>query len=127
MKADNNQSAEKKSRAKFDSGLGDEIVETNPDHSSEANTMELDTDSSSDDEIRLNMCRDVLDSALISMKRGVITDSSSDNETAPEEAKVVQNEIRTIASPYTAHMKSKIQQLPLPNVLKNYLNFYREF
>lgn len=53
-----------------------------------------------------------------------VADSSSENDN--DEAKV-DNEMRMYESPYTEHMRAKIQQLPLPTILKRYINFYREF
>lgn len=54
----------------------------------------------------------------------IVADSSSENDN--EEAKI-DNEMRMYESPYTEHMRAKIQQLPLPTILKRYINFYREF
>lgn len=55
----------------------------------------------------------------------LVSYSSSDVEN--EEEPKVDNEMRMYESSYTEHMKSKIQNLPLPPILKRYLNFYRKF
>lgn len=131
----------KTKREKFDSGLGDEIIEKDtisPDTSDLENVMEIDSCSSSDEnhderptkrgsrphtEVRTGgKWRRV---TLSSHRFDSV--SSSENETGQDEVKATSSEIRVVASPYTALMKSKIQELPLPPVLKNYLNFYREF
>lgn len=131
-----NATNKKTNREKFDSGLGDEIIETqnttSPEVSESENRMEVDSNSnssaSSDEDVRPNKRQGELLDIVCGMKWRFVTDSSSDNEnTQEEESKVPQNEIRTISSPYSSHMRNKIQQLPLPSILKNYLNFYREF
>lgn len=122
----------KANREKFDSGIGDEIVENHDNLSPMSSDCEsplehhIQWDVSSDDEM-CNRRKDALDSVLCGIKWGVGSDSSSLSDAA-EEAKAVpvQSEIRTISSPYTIHMRNKIQELPLPSILKNYLNFYRE-
>lgn len=55
----------------------------------------------------------------------MVADSSSENEN--EEEPKIDNEMKMYKSPYTDHLKSSIQQLPLPTILKKYLNYYREF
>lgn len=54
----------------------------------------------------------------------LVADSSSEND--HEEAKA-DDEMRMYESPYTEYMEKKIQELPLPHILKRYLDFYREF
>lgn len=131
----------KNKREKFDSGLGDEIIEKDtisPDTSDLENVMEIDSCSSSDEnheDRRIKRGSRPHTEVRTGGKWRRITlsshrfdsVSSSENETGQDEVKTPCNEIRAVASPYTALMKSKIQELPLPPVLKNYLNFYREF
>ncbi|CAG9833977.1 unnamed protein product [Diabrotica balteata] len=123
-----------KKREKVDSGLGDEIVEAHSVSSDEESVD--DTHSSSDDEDdaqkekRNKRTQKSENKNLSSLKwrrietniNTIVTNSSSDNET--EEPK--DNEMKMYDSPYTEHIKAKIQQLPLPTCLKRYLNYYRE-
>lgn len=53
-----------------------------------------------------------------------LTESSSENDN--EETKT-DDEMRMYESPYTEHMVKKIQELPLPHILKRYLDYNREF
>lgn len=132
MEAGASVSAVKKgNREKFDSGIGDEIIETHnttsPDVSDGENRMEVESNSSSssDEDVRAKKRQGELLDIVCGMKWRFV-DSSSDNENTQEESPLVQNAIRTISSPYTIPMKKKIQELPLPSILKTYLNFYRE-
>lgn len=136
MEAGASVSAVKKgNREKFDSGIGDEIIEahnpTSPDVSEDEDENHMDVDlsssSSSDEDVRPNKRQGELLDIVCGMKWRFVADSSSDNENSEEEAPVMQNAIRTISSPYSIPMRNKIQALPLPSILKNYLNFYREF
>lgn len=129
---------EKKKREKFDSGLGDEIV-FNHVSSSEDDTVE-DPRWSSDDESNQNEKRNKRSqdtenkTSASSLKwrriesdiQGMFSDSSSDNENESER-KIDDSGMRMYKSPYTEHMKAKIQQLPLPTILKKYINYYRDF
>lgn len=128
-------------REKFDSGLGEDIIEApsnlSPERSDSENHMEVESNEESADEI---------DEEERGSKRGSNNDapgtkwrrvtlspnrcmsgSSTENDTTQDDSKSGHDEIRVIPSLYTGHMKTKIQQLPLPSLLKNYLNFYREF
>lgn len=119
----------KANREKFDSGIGDEIVENHDNLSPESSDGDIRWDAvSSDDDTKYNRGKEALDAVLCGIKWGVATDSSSSDSDAAEDIKAVpvEDEIRTISSPYTFHMRDKIQELPLPSILKNYLNFYRE-
>ncbi|GJQ71538.1 hypothetical protein Trydic_g11246 [Trypoxylus dichotomus] len=129
-----------KKREKFDSGLGEEIVEKdhNAQNSSENDTMDVDS-SSSNDEIEGKRNKrgpknnpEVRSGAkwrriCVSTQRLDSYSNSSDSETVQEEANASANETKIVQSPYTQLMREKIQSLPLPPILKNYLNFYREF
>ncbi|XP_030754406.1 uncharacterized protein LOC115881164 [Sitophilus oryzae] len=127
-------------REKFDSGLGDEIIEArdssdDDDEDEEGDNMKLDAISSCDEEqatsglekrqkrgtrrvakLRRMDCR----------SRSHNQDNSSEFDTE-EDTKQVDNELKMYQSPFTEHMKAKIQELPLPLILKRYLNYYREF
>ncbi|XP_060528128.1 protein-L-isoaspartate O-methyltransferase domain-containing protein 1-like isoform X2 [Cylas formicarius] len=94
-------------REKFDSGLGDEIIETQ-DSSDDDERMKLDTISSCDEDP--------------AEKRNKRDTSSSDNDDDTRPSK----EMHMYKSPYTEQMAIKIQQLPLPPILKKYLNFLRD-
>lgn len=130
-------------REKFDSGIGEEIIEA-------PNSPNLVYLGSSDSENHMDIesisSEDELDEEERGNKRGssvvvsgtkwrrvsvssgrLVSDSSTENETTQDEGKVVQDEMRMISSPYASHMRNKIQELPLPSILKNYLNFYRDF
>lgn len=130
----------KTNREKFDSGLGEEIIEApsseSPDRSDSENQMEVESNESTEelDEEERGSKRGSKDEAPGTKWRRVtlsqnrcLSGSSTENDTTQDESRSVLDEIRVIPSPYTAHMKKKIQELPLPSILKNYLNFYREF
>lgn len=55
------------------------------------------------------------------------TDSSTETDEEDEEINLSSDGMRMYESPYTEFMREKIQQLPLPPILKRYLNFYRDF
>lgn len=97
-------------REKFDSGLGDEIIEVHNSSSDDDENMKLDIISSCDEDH--------------TSERRHKRDTSSDTE---EESKQTDNEMKMYQTPFTEHMKAKIQQLPLPPILKKYLNYYRDF
>lgn len=125
---------------KIDSGLGEEIAERDniaPD-SSGNETMDVDS-SSSNDEVEGKRNKrgpksnpEVRSGAkwrriCLSAHRLDSYSNSSDSETVQEEPNTSTNETKVVQSPYTQLMRAKIQELPLPPILKNYLNFYREF
>lgn len=137
----------KKKREKFDSGLGDEIVE-NHDPSDDDDDLDTkigkvkwkyptsdDFSSSDEEQVEKRQKRSSKTEngthSFLKCRRTesgvhrVTADSSNENE--GEEEMKPDNEIRMYESPYTELMKSKIQELPLPPILKKYLNFYREF
>ncbi|KAJ8932456.1 hypothetical protein NQ314_014638 [Rhamnusium bicolor] len=139
-----------KKREKFDSGLGDEIVENNSDSSGDQIDMKLgmiDNTRKATVVYNHNNVDNDEEQTEKRNKRGPKTgnetrnglkwrriesniyrfeaDSSSENE-GDEEIKT-DNEMRMYESPYKEHMKAKVQELPLPPILKKYLNFYREF
>ncbi|CAG9861923.1 unnamed protein product [Phyllotreta striolata] len=131
-------SRNKKKREKFDSGLGDEIVENRSDSSSsddDDDDIGEDMQSSSGDDSgqkrtkRAQKSETKSNSSLkwrrIESEIHTMVDSSSENEN--EEEQKFDDEMKMYKSPYTEHMKSRIQQLPLPTILKSYLNYYREF
>ncbi|XP_072392791.1 uncharacterized protein [Diabrotica undecimpunctata] len=123
-----------KKREKVDSGLGDEIVEAHSVSSDEESVDDIHSSSDDEDgtqkEKRNKRTQKSENKNLSSLKwrrietniNTIVTNSSSDNET--EEPK--DNEMKMYDSPYTEHIKAKIQQLPLPTCLKRYLNYYRE-
>ncbi|XP_057664554.1 protein-L-isoaspartate O-methyltransferase domain-containing protein 1-like isoform X1 [Diorhabda carinulata] len=133
-------SEEKKKREKFDSGLGEDIA-FNHAVSSEDDTVE-DARCSSDEEgnhnekgnKRSQLSENKSSSSILKWRRiesdiqGMFIDSSSssDNENDTQR-KIDDNDMRMYKSPYTEHMKAKIQQLPLPTILKKYINYYRDF
>lgn len=129
----------KSNREKFDSGLGEEIIEApsseSPERSDSENHMEVESNESTDelDEEERGSKRGSKDEAPGTKWRRVMSSnrcmsgSSTENDTTQDESRSVRDEIRVLPSPYTAHMKRKIQDLPLPSILKSYLNFYREF
>ncbi|XP_074031779.1 protein-L-isoaspartate O-methyltransferase domain-containing protein 1 isoform X2 [Leptinotarsa decemlineata] len=119
----------KKKREKIDSGLGDEIVE-NHSETSEDIISSSEDDHQEKRNKRGQSCEHEPRGALKwrrieSNIHRIMDDSSSDNEN--EEEVKVDNEMRMYQSPYTEHMKTKIQALPLPPILKRYLNYHRDF
>ncbi|KAJ8984799.1 hypothetical protein NQ317_003713 [Molorchus minor] len=124
-------SSKKKKREKFDSGLGDEIVENHSDSSEDKNDK-LDISSSEDEEKikgkRSKRSKKKTGPYTLKWRRmdKVVVDSSSESE-GEEEEKAENSDQTMHESPYTDLMKAKIQELPLPPILKKYLNFYREF
>lgn len=128
-------------REKFDSGLGEDLL--NEKHSSDSevgNVMDVDSDS----EDNSSMCdKDVRRSTSnpitaffntggklkrLAMRNNYI-DSDSDSDMVVEEFTQSPPPVARTAyvSPYTQYMRAKIQALPLPPILKQYLNLYREF
>ncbi|KAF5279224.1 hypothetical protein FQR65_LT03472 [Abscondita terminalis] len=131
-------SSTKTKREKFDSGLGDDMIEK--DSSVEMSSddydhgMEVDSCSSSDGNQEEKRNKRISGPQKVvtcgKMRRVTLPNpifDSSDSEGENAEETMETNEVRTVSSPYTALMKNKINDLPLPTVLKNYLNFYREF
>ncbi|KAI4461399.1 protein-l-isoaspartate o-methyltransferase [Holotrichia oblita] len=129
-----------KKREKFDSGLGEEIAErdNNVQDSSENDTMDVDSSSSNDATKGKRNKRGPKNNSeegssakwrriWLSTHRLDSYSNSSDSEAVQEEANASTNEMKIVQSPYTQLMRAKIQELPLPPILKNYLNFYREF
>uniref|UniRef100_A0A1Y1JYW7 Protein-L-isoaspartate O-methyltransferase domain-containing protein n=1 Tax=Photinus pyralis TaxID=7054 RepID=A0A1Y1JYW7_PHOPY len=128
----------KSKREKFDSGLGDEMIDkhSGSDACDSDHAMDVESSSSADsdqDEKRPKRgSRVPVAGSIVRGKVRRVTlpnsifDSSDSEEENPDDSSEP-NEIRTISSPYTALLKNKIKDLPLPTVLKNYLNFYREF
>lgn len=127
----------KNNRDKFDSGLGDELL------ISELPVDMVEAISSSSDEEQSNKrCKRGLkekEKRLSSKWRKIDridtpkkcdSDDSSDNEDKSDSDRDyldAMNRMKMYMSPYSVHMKSKIQQLPLPSNVKKFLNFYREF
>ncbi|KAJ8911379.1 hypothetical protein NQ315_014210 [Exocentrus adspersus] len=135
----------KKKREKFDSGLGDEIVEnhdpsTDEDsHDSKVNSSKWkhpasdDFSSSDEDEQSKRQKRSSKPENSHNFLKCRRTDSGaqrlaadSSNENEAEEEMKADNEMRMYESKYTELMRAKIRELPLPPILKRYLNFYRE-
>ncbi|CAH1115477.1 unnamed protein product [Psylliodes chrysocephalus] len=122
-----------KKREKFDSGLGDEIVENHSDSSDEDLGEDLQSSSGDDSGQKRNKRTQKSEKNISALKwrrieadiHTMVADSSSENEN--EEEPKIDNEMKMYKSPYTDHLKSSIQQLPLPTILKKYLNYYREF
>lgn len=142
QEAPSTSTTEKRSnREKFDSGLGEEVVEVPSNHSSERsdseNQIEVESYEESMDEIdeeergskrgSNNETPGAKWRKVTLSPNGAVSGSSTENDTAQEERNSDLDGIRVIQSPYSAHMKRKIQELPLPSILKNYLNYYREF
>lgn len=137
----NEESTSTKKREKFDSGLGEEIVEKDNQvqESSGNDTMEVDSSSSNEEvEGKRNKRGSKNHSEVRSgakWRRICLSthqldsySNSSDSDTVQDEASpATVNDAKIVQSPYTKLMRSKIQELPLPTILKNYLNFYREF
>lgn len=147
----------KTKREKFDSGLGDEIPSASESDNEDLSFVRKMISSSDDDDDdddeeedadeddgdkqskrQYKSRRDnksvLLHKPIIKMRKignyAITTDSSSDNENRDDEHKIDNNskpEMRMYESVYTEFMKAKIQELPLPPILKRYLNFYREF
>lgn len=126
----------KTNREKFDSGLGEEIAEA---PSTSNGTSSSNGSSDSDDRMELreeergSKRGSNADAAGTKWRRVTlspnrcISRSSEEFEATHDESSSSREEIRVIQSPYTEHMKRKIQELPLPSILKKYLNFGREF
>lgn len=136
----------KTKREKFDSGLGDEIP--TPSDSDDENNLsyvkdflrrgveEMEEKTRHSTRRPFKARRDI--KPIVKMRKTCFekyastTDSSSENENKENEIenKVENNckmDMRMYESVYTEFMKAKIQELPLPPILKRYLNFYREF
>lgn len=142
--ASTSKTEKRNNREKFDSGLGEEIVEVPSNQSSERSDSEnhmdmesiedsVDDDDDDDEEERGSKRGSNNDTPGTKWRRVTMSPnrcmsgSSTENDITQEENKSAHDEIRIIPSPYTAHMRKKIQKLPLPSILKSYLNFYREF
>lgn len=126
-------------REKFDSGLGEDLLNERG-HSSDseiANVMDVDSDSednsSTCDKTSKRSQYARVPSFLhtgsklkrIAMRSYV--DSDSDSDMVVEEANASPVARTVYVSLYTQPMRAKIQALPLPPILKQYLNLYREF
>lgn len=129
-------------REKFDSGLGEDLLNEKG-HSSDSEVMDVDSDS----EENLSITSD--NSSKASSKRlqyarvpsfihaggkfkkitmrSYTVDSDSDSDMIVEEMQPRPVQRTVYVSPYTQYMRAKIQALPLPPLLKQYLNLYREF
>ncbi|KAG5900210.1 hypothetical protein JTB14_008092 [Gonioctena quinquepunctata] len=112
----------KKKREKFDSGLGDEIVE-NHSETSEDFISSSDEDHQEKRNKRGQKCehepRGFLKWRRIESNiHRIVGESSSENDN--EEEVKVDNEMRMHQSPYSDRMRAKIQALPLPPILKRY-------
>lgn len=125
---------------KIDSGLGDDIIEKDTSISSESSDLDQmdfvsdDSSSSNNDGQSKRNKRLSKQSKLRSKCRRFRTAvgrlysiSSTDSEHMEDEVDLESTEPRVVPSPYTVHMQSKIQNLPLPTILKKYLNYYRDF
>ncbi|KAF7272627.1 hypothetical protein GWI33_014608 [Rhynchophorus ferrugineus] len=115
-------------REKTDSGLGDEIIEAQ-DSSDEEDRMRLEAISSCDEEQASGSeKRQKRGTRPISKFRRIENneDTSSEFDTE-EESRFAVSEMKMYQSPFTQHMRAKIQELPLPPILKMYLNYYRDF
>lgn len=133
-------------REKFDSGLGEDLLNERG-HSSDSEVpcgMDVDSDSE-DNSNNSSPCerphnkRSTLAPTLIrageKLKRIALrtqylrnlVDSDSDSDMVYEEAQTTPVTRSVYISPYTPLMRAKIQALPLPPMLKLYLNLYREF
>lgn len=124
-------------RRKFDSGIGDEneIVELGLDGIND-NFRSFESLPTDDEQLphkrtkRSSKVRcDQLQSRpkwrRIAVENSDSSDNSSDNET-DENIAEENNHWRMYKSRFTEPMRNKIRSLPLPPILKNYLNFYRE-
>lgn len=123
----------------MDSGIGDEneILEASDsemndneqgDYMNELNDLfSRPNQSISDDEQSRNAKRSSTLEGSRSVKwRRVVSEPnmSTDSESEGEDSR---NERRMYRSRYSIPMKKKIQELPLPQVLKNYVNYNRDF
>lgn len=112
-------------REKFDSGLGEDLL------NERGQSSDSEMTSDSEDNSSTNCFR--ADERLNRLARSVrrlrnIVDDDSDSDMIVEESVVAQPVTRAVyTSPYTPLMRAKIQALPLPPMLKQYLNLYREF
>ncbi|GLV32321.1 Ionotropic receptor 68a [Carabus blaptoides fortunei] len=111
-------------REKFDSGLGEDLLNERG-HSSDSEMT-----SDSEDNSSTNCFR--ADERLNRLARSVrrlrnIVDDDSDSDMIVEESVAAPVSRPVYTSPYTPLMRAKIQVLPLPPMLKQYLNLYREF
>lgn len=126
-------------REKFDSGLGEDLL--NEKHSSDSEIMEVDSDSeenssySGDNNSKSKRIQYARVPSLIHAGgkfkkvslRSYTVDSDSDSDMLVEEPQPRPVQRTVYVSPYTKYLRAKIQALPLPPLLKQYLNFYREF
>lgn len=133
-------------REKFDSGLGEDLLNEQGHSSASEVPWGMDVDSDSEDNSnnsspceRPHNKRCTLTPTLIrageKLKRIALrtqylrnlVDSDSDSDMVYEEAQTTPVTRSVYISPYTPLMRAKIQALPLPPMLKLYLNLYREF
>lgn len=124
-------------REKFDSGFSEEIIDKVVPVSyetSDVDRMEVDSSSSSDDGYKRRQkrvsrqytSRTGKQRRVSNNGQRIYSDTSSDSEVA-EEPFNPYKEYKVIISNYTYYLRIRIQELPLPPLLKNYLNFYRDF
>ncbi|VEN59900.1 unnamed protein product [Callosobruchus maculatus] len=130
--ADGRDSKKKKKRVKIFGTVGSGFIGVDQERNSEdGSSTDSDSDSNpnNQDKRKKRFLSEDARSRMFNPAR-VVTQllhySSSDNE-KEEEQKVDYDERRMYQTPYTDRMRSKIQELPLPPVLKRYLNYYREF
>ncbi|KAJ3655677.1 hypothetical protein Zmor_014798 [Zophobas morio] len=137
---ENNEKSEKKeknSRDKFDSGLGDEVLISEL----PVDMVETMSSSSDDDQENKRCKRGLKDKEKRSSSKwrkidridapkkcdsGESTDNEDKSDSESEYVEAL-HRMKMYVSPYSVHMKSKIQQLPLPSNVKKFLNFYRDF
>lgn len=115
-------------RHKFDSGLGDELVLPS--------VTDLISSSSSDEEDKTRKRRKgekvrKLDFKWKKFDRVEMMERSCDSddndiESSSEKEKANSNRNMMYQSLYTVHMRNKIQELPLPSNVKQFLNMYRD-
>lgn len=130
-------------REKFDSGIGEDLLNEKG-HSSDseiASAMDVDSDSEDNSSSceRSHKRSPVIPAGLVRtgeklkkialranhLRNFVDSDSDSDMMVDEQQPTTVTRSVYT--SPYTPLMRAKIQALPLPPMLKLYLNLYREF
>ncbi|KAL3274131.1 hypothetical protein HHI36_015545 [Cryptolaemus montrouzieri] len=141
--ATNSRKSKTGERKKFDSGLGDEneILEVSEDND---NSNDRDDDIETDDHDNKSYVSTSDEDQSKRTKRSSKQESqsrpkwrrialepsfSSSSDTDNEADRNLQgnNEMRMYQSRFSTPMREKIQRLPLPQILKNYLNFYRDF
>lgn len=113
-------------REKFDSGLGEDLLNERGQSSDSEMTSDSEDNSSTTNCFRTDERLNRLARSVRRLRN--IVDDDSDSDMIVEESVVAQPVARAVyTSPYTPLMRAKIQALPLPPMLKQYLNLYREF